>query len=362
MKPLAMSILAIFLSVLSVEKYLFKYQSDHTFLVLMSANRPHPSGTEHFLRMADGYDGQYYFLISQSPFQVQPEGYLDSPARHTRILYCIVCWLFSGFGNRIALVWAMYVVNLLFVGGTAYLATEWATKKGCPSWWGLLVGLSTNSILSLLRNLTDVSSTFCLVGLLFAWVSHSRTWVILLWATATVFAKEQNVAVVSCLFLLAAWNRKWKLSLGLGIVCVLWAGFFALLWYGYGEKPLLPSEGNLGPPFEGYSIHFQRYFYPIKKIGKMERTNFYLVLQLPLMIFLGLYLAIKARSWVLLIPILLGAVLVVVSGNAVYNDVWSYGRVFNLLPISVWFAAVERRWFWYPILCVPSLILLAAVI
>src|SRR5437899_1979715 len=66
----------------------------------------------------EGYDGQFYYAIARNPWKRHAPG-IDAPAaRHLRVLYPTVCWLFSHGLPRL-LIWVMPAVNLLAIGGLA---------------------------------------------------------------------------------------------------------------------------------------------------------------------------------------------------------------------------------------------------
>src|SRR5947209_2819470 len=54
-----------------------------------------------------GHDGQFYYLLAQRPFAAARRDLLDVPARHARLLYPFLGWLFSAGGNPRALIYAL---------------------------------------------------------------------------------------------------------------------------------------------------------------------------------------------------------------------------------------------------------------
>src|SRR5262249_35060348 len=66
-----------------------------------------------------GFDGQFYYVIAQNPWQPHRD-YMDRPTyRHIRILYPALCWLLSA-GNAVRLLWVMPLLNLAAITGLAW--------------------------------------------------------------------------------------------------------------------------------------------------------------------------------------------------------------------------------------------------
>jgi hypothetical protein len=176
-----------------------------------------------------GYDGQFYYALARAPWARHVFHIDSAAARQLRIFYPAVSWLVSG-GDPRALLWVMPTLNLLAIGGLAWLGAALALRHGLSAWWGCLLPLAVNAGTPALRDLPDVLSTFALCGLLAAGVLRWPWWSMLPWALAAVLTREQNVAVVAGLLALALWRRDRPLALGLVAVLLAWAGWAATLW------------------------------------------------------------------------------------------------------------------------------------
>jgi hypothetical protein len=307
----------------------------------------------------NGYDGQFYYALARTPWR-RHDLDIDAPAvRHGRILYPALSWLLSG-GNPNALFWAMPFVNLLAIAALAALGAKMASDSGLSPWWGALLPFAVNAGMPALRNLTDVLSTLSVALLLLAWLRGWPGWMAALCAAATLLSREQNVLVVllALLFALRRGDRRW--IMGLLAALLTWSVWLGILRWGYGEWPLLPSQGNLAAPFSGLIYRGTHLTSESKSFAL-----FHVVCLSALALQLALALALtwtpgdrllRAVAWV-------GAVLALCGGIALYGDNWSYPRVFAWLPLAVWLACVQRRWRWPLVaLSLPALLPLAVVV
>jgi hypothetical protein len=75
-------------------------------------------------------------------------------------------------------------------------------------------------------------------------------------------------------------------------------------------------------------------------------------------IVLALYLVVRPpRDPLLVMATLASAALAVLGGVALYEDRWSYTRVFAWLPLGIGLACLQRRWRW-PLIGLASSVLL----
>src|SRR5438552_3202983 len=115
--------------------YVHRHGDDPAALVCVGENRigrpPYEALTTSI--GSDGYDGQFYYALARNPWKRHAAG-IDSPAaRHLRLLYPAVCWLFSHGAPRL-LIWIMPLVNLLVIGGLAGLGSMLALRHGMNVW------------------------------------------------------------------------------------------------------------------------------------------------------------------------------------------------------------------------------------
>ncbi len=308
-----------------------------------------------------GYDGQFYFALAQAPWRRHDIGIDFAPGRQMRILYPAVSWLFSG-GDVGRLLWVMPAVNVLAIGGLAALGALLARRQMLSPWWGCLLPLAVNAGMPALRNLTDVLSTLAVCGLLATWLLRGPWWQIALWSAAAAFCREQNIAVVGPVGLVAAWQRQGRTCAVLAGVLGLWSLWACALRLMYGVWPFLPTQGNFGPPLEAYLQCWP-------KLGAHGVTGNAVVHAaalafVGLQTLLALYLCARRPGDPVLRLVLLGAVsLAVLGGTAIYEDKWSFTRVLAWLPLSLWLACTwtRRRWA-LAALALPGLLPLGVVL
>jgi hypothetical protein len=124
----------------------------------------------------------------------------------------------------------------------------------------------------------------------------------------------------------------------------------------YGTWPFLPAQGHLGMPLGGMLLCWR----PVASAGSRAYALFHdLGLLLVLAeIALAVYLATRPRvDPVLVLATLVGAALAALGGVALYEDRWSYTRVFAWLPLGIGLACLQTRWRW-PLIGLSSSVLL----
>jgi hypothetical protein len=293
--------------------------------------------------MDKGFDGQFYYAIARKPWG--RHDYLDQPAyRQARILYPLLGWLFSS-GNPQRLLWVLPAINLAALAGLAWIGAWVARQYGRSEWWGFLLPLAVNDGLGVLRDLTDPVALLAIAGLLAAWLFRPGGWLIV-GAAAAVFSRQQNVVIVLLLLIAVAWSRKRGLAVGLGLVLIAWGGWVLILRHTYHLWPVPPPEdGNLGLPLTGM-------IYRWTHLAGTPPSTASAVLHALRMLHLSLQilLAFAAGCWrvdrVVAGVALAGALLAMAGGMLLYEDAWSYTRVFAWLPLGLWFAGIAtgRRW------------------
>jgi hypothetical protein len=298
-----------------------------------------------------GFDGQYYYLLARDPWH-RRQAFLDVPAyRHSRILYPALAWLLSG-GDPQRLLWVLPAINLLAIAGLAWLGVRLAAHYGRSPWWGFLLPLVVNAGMAALRNLTDPLATLTAAGLLTAWLLRWPAWSLAAWALAAVLSREQN-AVIVLIVLLGALSDRRRAAVGLAGALLVWVGWLVTLRVSYRTWPFLSV--NTGPPLTGL---WHRLTHPAGVVSGPRAAGVHVLLLLHLVLQMGLSLALpffRAGRTVTLVA-LAGAALAGVAGASIYENGWSYTRVFVWMPLGLWLWAVQsgRRW--------PALALTPAVL
>jgi hypothetical protein len=305
-----------------------------------------------------GYDGQFYYALARAPWRRHDD--IDHPGRQLRILYPAVSWLLSN-GNPQRLLWVLPGVNLAAIAGLGALGAVLARRQGLNPWWGCALPLAVNAGLPALRDLTDVLAVLSVGCLLAAWLLRRPWWQVALAAAASVFAREQNLAIVLVVLAIAAWQRQQWTCAGLAAVLALWAGWVAVLRLMYGAWPLLPAQGNFGAPFAALWSCWPHPGDPNSQgIPLVQAACLaWVVLQAVL----ALVLAGRPGDPVLRLFLLAGVALAVLAGTAIYTDKWSYMRVLSWLPLGLWLACVQARRRWaLAALALPALLPVGVVI
>jgi hypothetical protein len=199
-------------------------------------------------------------------------------------------------------------------------------------------------------------------GLVAVWLVRGPWWHLALWAAAAAFCREQNVAIVGGVLLIAAWQRRGWHAAGLATVLGLWGLWATTLRLLYGVWPFLPTQGNFGRPLAAYLDCWPH-------LGGHGVTGNSLVhaaalVCVALQVALAVYLVVRRPGDpALLLLLLAGVSLAVVGGQALYEDKWSFTRVLAWLPLGVWLACAQTRRRWaLAALALPGLLLPLGVV
>jgi hypothetical protein len=301
------------------------------------AGRP-PYEAVRPLPFAAGYDGQFCYALARAPFRRHDAG-IDAPApRQLRVLYPALAWALTG-GDKHALLWALPLVNLLAVGGLAWLGALAAHDGGLSPWWGLLLPVAVNALQPAFRDLTDAVSTCCVAALLVAWLRGAGPPLLFVAAAAALFCRETNVLAVAAVGVAALRRRRWGAAAALTAAGLCWGSWFVHVWRLYGEVPLLPGAGNLAPPLAGLA-------YAAAHLGAADgwslAANVVSILALLIQFALLAWAAWRLRpETAVLLAGLAFAGLALCGGVAIYEDRWSYLRVYAALPLAVWLACAR---------------------
>jgi hypothetical protein len=347
---------SVLLHLVFLKRYVSTHHHDLGVLVCVDERRAgHPPWEVIPRGVGTGYDGESYYAIARAPWQRQEQ---RRAPRHLRILYPLLCWLCSG-GEPHRLLWVMPAVNLAAIGGLAAVGGWLALRRGLSPWWGFLLPLAVLAGLPALRDLTDPVSTLTVAGLVAAVLGGAPGWAVLLWTAAAVFCREQNVAVAALLGGIFLWQRRPRLAAGVAAVLALWLGWVGLLRVVYGAWPFLPGQGHFDQPLAGFLSAGNHL-----RLLTTSKWEWYVRAGILLHVYLQFALAVPAlwpwgnnvgRAFTLL-----GVLLAVTAGPAIWNDVWSFGRVLVWLPLGVWFQGLQGRPRWLLLLLAPGALLTLA--
>jgi len=210
-------------------------------------------------RNSDGYDGQFYYRLGLDPFTSQRTDYgitLDMPSlRHQRILYPLLSSVLS-LGHEPLVPVAMLLINVSALCLLGWLGGMYAQSLNQHSLWGILVPLYPGSLLTLTRDLVELSEINLLFVSLFLLrrEKHATATLVLVLA---VLAKETALIVAAAAALVYVGDRllkqkprvKWYyFAAPLATFC-LWQLILAFIW---GNSPVLAGRTLLGIPFKGF--------------------------------------------------------------------------------------------------------------
>ena len=230
-----------------------------TRFILIGQNFAHPAQLPPGmpLRVAYGYDGQFYYRLAINPLNFQHTAYgvtMDAAYRFMRIGYPVITWLVS-FGQGSLVPYMLVAVNVAAIGALAYFGAMFARQGGRHAAWGLLLPGYFGLITSLSRDTAEpVAAAFLLAGLL-AIRSRRPVLAACLLAFASLTRETAMVAVAAIAIVRVAGFLRHRYRPGrYDITWILPAVVFAA-WQGVcyafiGTLPLLADGGrNAGTPF-----------------------------------------------------------------------------------------------------------------
>lgn len=209
---------------------------------------------------SDGFDGQFYYRLALDPLASRQTDYgitLDVPAlRHQRILYPLLAKVLS-LGSPRLLPWAMIFVNFSALCLLGWLGGLYARSLQKHALWGIFLPLYPGSLLTLTRDLVELSEVALVVGSLLL-VRRGRHAPATLLLALAVLAKETALLVAVGAALVYAADRlkgraarvRWHYFAAPLAVFLLWQ---AALFYNWGEVPVFAGRVNLGAPFKGFA-------------------------------------------------------------------------------------------------------------
>jgi hypothetical protein len=318
------------------------HQGDPAALVCVGNERAgkEPYEVIHISFERFGYDGQFYYALARAPWTRHLVGIDFAPGRQMRILYPALAWVASG-GDAHLLLWVMPIINILAIGALAAVGALFARRHGLSPWWGFFLPLAVNAGFPALRDLTDVLSILTVAGVVVAWMLRWPVWQLALWAAAAVLCREQNIAIIGAILLVAAWERRWSACAVLGGALVLWVAWVIALRLMYGTWPFLPTQRNFDRPFAAFFRCWRHLKH--QQLSANTLTHFACMVMVAAQVCLALYLAVRRTDAVLRL-VLLGAVaLAVTAGPAIYEDKWSFIRVLAWLPLAVWLGCIREQ-------------------
>jgi hypothetical protein len=198
-----------------------------------------------------GYDGQFYYRLALDPLTAKATDFgitLDTPPfRQQRILYPLVCGIFSAGDPRI-LPAVMILVNVVALCVMAWIGANYARAFDVHALWGAFLPLHPAFLFSLTRNLVEILEVSLLLGSLLL-LRRGRPLLATLSLSLAVLTKETALLVAVAAMVAYAWQ--WWRTKSAGIIrwyyfavpialFILWRGFLSFHWGSFAAY----SSGN----------------------------------------------------------------------------------------------------------------------
>lgn len=202
-----------------------------------------------------GYDGQFYYRLATEPWDLSVRDAddaiaLDVANRRTRIGYPVLAWIAAG-GQAAAVPAALLAVNVAALALGAGAGAVLAQAAGRHALWGLLPVGYPGIVVSLARDLTEVTALALLVGGLAA-LARSRPVLAAAAFTAGSLCRETALLAPLALFLVRTPALVWRrgrperIDLAWALPAAVWAGWQGVTAGLYGELPITSAAGNSG--------------------------------------------------------------------------------------------------------------------
>lgn len=206
-----------------------------------------------------GYDGQFYYRLALSPFDVAHRAFgiqMDTAVRFGRVMYPFLAWITAGTRTA-AVPWTMVAVNIAGIGALGVMGAVLARDGGRRVWWGLLLPGSFGFLWTLSRDLTEITEAALLVAGLLALRRGRPGWAAAA-LTAAVLSRETALVAVGCIAVVQG-RDWWRRRAGPGTMALAWVvpvvGFVAWQLVVLARTGHLPATGsgsrNVGVPFDG---------------------------------------------------------------------------------------------------------------
>jgi hypothetical protein len=222
-----------------------------------------------------GYDGQFYYRMALSPFDVAHRAFgiqMDTAVRFGRIMYPFLAWMAAGT-REAAVPWTMVAVNIAGIGALGVMGAVLARDGGRRVWWGLLLPGSFGFLWTLSRDLTEITEAAFLVAGLLA-LRRQRPGLAAAALTAAVLSRETALVAVGCVAVVQG-RDWWRARTGASSPTSAAPGAMALSWIVpivafvawqlvvLARTGHLPATGsgsrNVGVPFEGLARGVSHY-------------------------------------------------------------------------------------------------------
>lgn len=266
--PLAVAVVAVAFSSLISFRVLSEVEWDATIFVAFGEEAvPTRVYAEErlgdvYLRPEQGHDGKFFFVQSNDPWVLDPEGnaeVLDRPLyRSQRMFYPVLAGGLGFFGPE-AIVWSMLVVNLIAIGVGSWVVARIAVEMGGSPWWGLAFALNLGFISEVNIGGAGVVAAAAAFGAVLCLMRERYGAAILLLVVASLSREAMLIAAAgSALWLWMGGERRRAMVTGaIPLAAVMaWAVYLRIR---IGSGVVSSQVQEIGWPFVGFVEAFQNW-------------------------------------------------------------------------------------------------------
>lgn len=271
-----------------------------------------------------GYDGQFFYFLAHNPFAYQTFNQVSTVPtwRYQRIIYPLVVYLLSGFGQLNLVAIFLPLVNLLAILGSVYLLIKVLDFYHLPHWWALFYSLSPGLFYSFLYNLAEPLAYFFVIAGVYYFLKE-RIYPTVIFLTLAVLTKETCIFIPLVLVIYFLFNKsqgRLKKIIFYSLPIIIFLFWFITLKIIFpADNHLAMVNSNVGLPLAGFLTKFKILFsQPINFIAIADL--FFFTLFFVSLTFVLLKLTANQNNIFLLITILFGVFII------------TFGRILLLFP------------------------------
>lgn len=293
-------------------------------------------------------DSQQAFVIAHDPL-IRSKSFIslmDFPQyRYQRILYPMLCRIFS-FGNNRMLPYIFFLINMLAFFGGGYVVFKIAEMKHWTKLVVIAYFANTGLLYASFNDMTESSALFFVLMGLFCWLKQRENVAVVCFSLA-VLTRETFITVPFSVFVWDYIKRRRTLGYTMGLVGAV--SLPLVLWCAYIQFRLPGGEILAVPPWSPPSFGAGRFSIPFVAMWQEAYYGFHhltthtelrrtlsLTVVTTSMIFLLIYAFFKERNFWSWIGMVQGIFVSMLRG-----DIWNYhlGAARVVIPLFFLFSA-----------------------
>lgn len=288
-----------------------------------------------------GYDGQFFYRLSLNPFNLSKtaEGItLDYPGyRGQRLIYPLLVWLISFGGQPSAVPFVMILVNVIAFSLTFFFFEKIISKINANDTFRILPLFLFGIYLAVSKDLAEAVE-LCFFTLT-VWTVINKKWMAaIIFSSLTLLTRETSIILLIPFLLTTVFRQKksGKRLIQFAIPFLLFAVWKVYISSAAGNESTTDGSGNISYPFlgiiSGFLVNlnftepqkiFQLLFWTGYFIWQVLFTSFVIRATFKMNSFLSVFkdpLSIAYLTWF---------VFALFLSASIYNDDWSFVRVFS---------------------------------